>query len=267
MSTSNPVSVRSLRAHYRQQDKAEQDKHEILGYYVFRPLSFYPTAWFLKLGISANQTTWISIAILVAGCLLLATGEYASVMIGALLVNAWIVLDFVDGNIARYQQTFSAYGEFLDALGASVAYLAFFAAGVGGYLNPDLLGILQSLNALTELDPAIPLIAGAWASLAAIWIRVVYQKFRNTFPGSDFQRYDVVGTGAPASFLGKARIAAHNLLDLSGFILPLLLLSVAVKILGLFLIAVAMANTIIVIIALAQIVRRAAVAADANSPE
>lgn len=266
MSTLDRVSVRSVRLSHQQHEKAAQDKNEVFGFYVFRPLSFYPTAWLLNLGLSANQTTWLSIAVLVTGCILLATGNYSAAIIGALLVNIWIILDFVDGNIARYCNTFSAYGDFLDFLGASIAHLVFFAMGIGVYNNQDQLGVLQSANALSNFEVVTPIILGAWASLAAIWIRVVYQKFKSTFQASDFQRYDVVGMEGSSSFLRTALKLANNIFDLSGFLLPILLLSVIFRIVDLFLLFVAVANTMALIISLVQIVRRASATEDVNSP-
>lgn len=258
MEPSRPVTVRDLRMDHRKHAKAQEDKKESWGYYVVRPLSFYPTALFLRMGISANQATWISIFFLCVGLVMLAAGSYWSVLVGALLVNAWLVLDFIDGNIARYQRNPSAYGEFIDALGASIAYFLFFAAGIGGYRNPDLLFVSRYPLEPIVLDPAVFLLLGAWASLTAIWIRLVYQKFRNTFPEQDFQRYEVLETPARASRLKVVLQVGNNVIDLSGLLLPILLLAAALRAMDIFLLIMAAANTLVLAISLARIVRTAA---------
>ena len=54
---------------------------------VIRPLSCYPTLIFLKLGITANQTTLINLFIGLGGCALLGLGTYKAVVFGAILLN------------------------------------------------------------------------------------------------------------------------------------------------------------------------------------
>lgn len=257
MESSRPVTVRDLREDHRKHAKAQEDKKESWGYYVVRPLSFYPTALFLRLGISANQATWISVFFLCIGLGMLSAGPYWSVLLGATLVNVWLVLDFIDGNIARYQQTSSAYGEFIDALGAFLAYFLFFAAGIGAYRNPDLLLVSRYPSGATALDPAAFLVLGSWASLTAVWIRLVYQKFKNTFPKKEFQRYEVLETRERASTVGSILQAGNNLIDLSGLLLPFLLLSAALRVMDVFLVVMALANTLVLAVSLAKILRSA----------
>ena len=185
------VSVIELRLDYRQHQKSEQDKNELMGFYIMRPLSFYPTAVAMNFGLTANQITWISLIVVLVGCFLLAVGNYWTALTGAALLNIWLILDFVDGNIARYEKACSRYGEFIDALGAFLAHLSFFAAGVGFYVSRNS-SLLSSFEWPTEGYSALILILGSIASLAAIWIRLIYHEFKNTFPTSNFQKHDVL---------------------------------------------------------------------------
>lgn len=252
----NKISVNELRSNYRQHQKLEQDKNELMGFYVVRPLSFYPTAFFMNIGLTANQTTWISHIVLLAGCLLLAVGNYLTALGGAVLLNIWLVLDFVDGNIARYENACSRYGEFIDALGAFLAHLSFFAAGIGFYISRDSL-LFSSFEPPTEKYAAAILILGSIASLTAIWIRLVYQKLKNTFPASDFERHDVVSVRDTASVSAMLLHMGHNLVNLSGLLLPTFLLAAAFRLLDVFLIFVAIANTSILAITLFRVLRLA----------
>lgn len=254
MKRSIPVSVNDLRSNYRQHQKSTLDKNELVGYYLFRPLSFYPTALFMNNGFTANQTTWISIVALLLGCLLLAVGNYSATVAGALLLNVWVILDFVDGNIARYEKTTSRYGELIDALGAFLAHLAFFAAGIGFYFSHQ--GSQTSEGMLPGL-PAAVLILGGIASLSAIWIRLVYQKFRNTFPELDVEKHEVIEVQDRGSLYSLVLHLGHNLVNLSGLLLLLLLAAAVFDMIDVFIILLAAANTAILVITLSRIVRLA----------
>jgi phosphatidylglycerophosphate synthase len=221
-----------------------------------RPLSFYPTAVSMNIGLTANQTTWISIIVLLVGFFLLAVGNYLTALAGAALLFVWLVLDSVDGNIARYEKTCSRYGEFLDALGAYVAQLSFFAAGVGFYFSRNSL-LLSSFEWPAEGYSAVILILGSIASLAAIWIRLIYQKFKNTFPVAGSEGRDVLSVRGTASISEVLLNLGHNLVNLSGLLLPVFFLAAAFRLLDVFLIFVAIANMSIVAITLLRVLRRA----------
>ena len=256
MSRLNKISVNELRHDYRQHKKLEQDKNELMGFFIVRPLSFYPTAFSMNIGLTANQTTWISLIVLLVAFFLLAVGNYWAALTGAAFLNVWLVLDFVDGNIARYEKTCSHYGEFIDALGAFLAHLSFFAAGIGFYISRDSL-LLSSFEWPGEGYAATILILGSIASMSAIWIRLVYQKFKNTFPASNFEKHDVLSVRKTASIPAKLLNLGHNLVNLSGLLLPAFLVAAAFRLLDVFLIGVAIANTSIVAITLFRLLRLA----------
>ena len=255
MKRANHISVEDIRSNYQGHIKSEQDKNELIGYYIIRPLSFYPTAAFMNHGFTANQTTWISIVALLFGGVLLSIGNYFAAVAGAALLNVWLVLDFVDGNIARYERSSSRYGELLDALGAFLAHMVFFAAGIGFYFSGN--EQLDS-NFAWGNYPAVILILGAVASLAAIWIRLVYHKFRNTFPESDFEKHEVVKVQETSSVSAVILYTGHNLVNLSGLLLPLLLASALLNMIDIFIVLLAVANMSILVISLIRILGMAA---------
>jgi phosphatidylglycerophosphate synthase len=246
------ITVNELRSDYRRHRKSTQDKNELMGYYIVRPLSFYPTAVFMNIGLTANQTTWISLIVLLVGCFLLAVGNYLTALAGAALLNIWLVLDFVDGNIARYEKTCSRYGEFIDAMGAYLAHLSFFAAGVGFYVSRNSL-LLSSFEWPVEEYSAVILILGSIASLAAIWIRLIFQKFKNTFPDLNFEKSEILSVRSTASISAVLLNLGHNLVNLSGLLLPVFFLAAAFRLLDVFLIFVAIANTSVVAITLFRV--------------
>lgn len=105
---------------------------------VIRPLSCYPTWIFLKLGITANQTTLINLFIGLSGCALLGLGTYGTTVLGAILLNVNYLLDRVDGNIARATGTSTKLGEMLDGFSDSFLDMVIpISIGIGLYLYPQ----------------------------------------------------------------------------------------------------------------------------------
>jgi len=133
-----------LRSQYTP-DKQAVDKENPVLYYVLRPLSFYLTVPCIKMGLSANQVTFIGMGIGIAGCLMLGIGAYWSMVIGAILLILNDVCDVVDGNVARYRNTSSTYGGYLDDVisGEIIPSLVPFAVGIG--IGEVLLGSLCSI--------------------------------------------------------------------------------------------------------------------------
>jgi phosphatidylglycerophosphate synthase len=253
--TSDPrrVTSRELWEEYRRHEKLAEDRHEVWTFYVARPLSFPLTALCLRLGISANQATALSVPVYLTGALLLAFGSWPAAVVGALLINAWLVVDCVDGNIARTLRTASPFGGYVDALsGYVVLGSVSFAAGMGAYFEPS--HSLAGRLGVEQAGLAFALVAGAWASLAALWIRLAYQKWSSTFPG-DRGRHDLMpgGDGDAPSLLGRVARFGNNLLNISGLLLPLLLVATLARALDLFAVFCALGNTGILALALRQI--------------
>ena len=86
-----------------------------------RDISPYLTRILLRLGISANGVTWLMIFV---AALAAAATSWPS-LIGAiavvLLVQLQMLLDCCDGEVARWRQSFSAKGVYLDRIGHYVA--------------------------------------------------------------------------------------------------------------------------------------------------
>lgn len=115
------------------------DRHpeDIWTYKVIRPLSWYPTWVFLKLGIRANQITVCGFLLGILGCVLLAFGTHTFIILGALLINSNYLLDRCDGNVARMTNTTSQFGKILDVYcDYTIDTLAPVCIGIGLYLHP-----------------------------------------------------------------------------------------------------------------------------------
>lgn len=83
---------------------------------VARPLALRVTWLILPAGISAHAATLIAWLVGLCGVVALAAGDNGGWIVGALLLQAWYVLDHVDGQLARYHGTASLDGVQLDYL-------------------------------------------------------------------------------------------------------------------------------------------------------
>lgn len=108
-----------------------------------RRLSIRITRLLLPTGISANQTTVLGVLIGIGGGLLLAANTYVGQIVAILLLQLAFVLDFCDGEIARFERqvegkSSGAGGAYLDWVGhyympaaitAGLAWSVFHATG------------------------------------------------------------------------------------------------------------------------------------------
>jgi len=133
---------------------SERYSHFFL-YYLYRLVSF-PLAWAaLRIGLSGNQVTFISFIIVV---LLLPIAAFAGAISGYLIAGLmllFLILDCVDGNIARITGRATYAGSFLDAIVGILFWrvVVFPAIGLrisGGVILswPVLLGLLTSALSL-----------------------------------------------------------------------------------------------------------------------
>jgi len=81
-----------------------------------RKVSPYFTKLFLKIRISANQVTFISLLVGIAAGIFLTFSSTRFWIIGALLLYLFLILDDVDGEVARYNKTASPRGAFWDTI-------------------------------------------------------------------------------------------------------------------------------------------------------
>lgn len=226
--------------------KQKEDRKDMWLYYVVRPISFYPTWLFLKMGISANHATCLSMLVGLVGCVCLALGNYETKIVGALFVNFWIVLDCVDGNIARFRKTSGNYGQILDAInGYIINALLFLSVGVGAFNYSEV--SFNSVNQLLhlKLDRSILITLGALASLSNILSRLIYHKFINTFPMA--QLAEIKSGEASKGFYYFGYCLIHNLASLSGFLTPILLLMIVFRLSSVFVIFYVFINIAVLI--------------------
>ena len=95
--------------------RATKSEDGVTATLVHRPLSRRLTPVALRLGLTPNQVTGLSVALGLAAAVAFGVGTRGWLVAGALLLQASFVLDCVDGEVARYRRAFSATGAWLDA--------------------------------------------------------------------------------------------------------------------------------------------------------
>lgn len=238
-------------------EKTLSERNNLWGYWVLRQVSYYPTWLFLKLGISANSITIMGFILGLAGCVLLAFGGYVGIIIGAILINLWALLDYVDGNIARYSGSGSKFGAFLDnANGLVVSGLLFLSAGIGASHHGDLFFFWLSQSVLrTDINNAIFIMLGGWTSLFYILPRFIADEFAKVFSCGRGSRFDKFRGNMLSSFLyNKIHL---NLNTTTGIAMPALLLAAIFSCLGSFVLVWVLITTGAFVVVMIKMIREA----------
>ncbi len=206
-------------------EKQLQDKNTNFWVYLFnRKLSFYPTWLFLRLGLSANQITLLSIIVGLVGCVYFSFGGRDNFIIGAIFINVWAILDCVDGNMARLLNSSNKYGWFLDSItGFLLNSVLLFSLGIGIYFNND--NFIHVLSAMFKLsNPQIisisVLIIGCLGSISALFYALIIHLYKNIFTRDLFDLKTIRNNSN--SFIGKI-IAVARYFTGFGLIEPLLI--------------------------------------------
>lgn len=176
-----------------------------------RPISI-PVSWFfIKIGFSPNNVTYLSIIVSLIGGVLITSKSLYLAIIGACLFNFFAILDCVDGNIARVSSTKSIYGGWVDALGGYFTYT--FVLIFSGLALNDL-----QFNYPFDLDY---LFIACIAAIANLLMRVIYQNFKS------------VDDSIASANLSNKRSFTQNF-GITGIMMPFLLLSIIFDFLYIF---------------------------------
>ena len=109
------------------------EKLKGLSIMYLRRISIYFTKLFLILGMSANQVTVIGLFVYLLAFVLFCFGPPIWI-IGTLLMIFWYIMDFSDGEVARYEGTSSLKGKWLDdRIGEVAPVMKWFGITIGIY--------------------------------------------------------------------------------------------------------------------------------------
>lgn len=100
--------------------------------FFLRKFSTILTWLAVRVGATPNQVTLISFAIGLYSAYCFAQGTFWEIVLGAILLQVSIIVDCVDGELARYTRKFSELGAWLDAVTDRVKeYMVFLGLAVG----------------------------------------------------------------------------------------------------------------------------------------
>lgn len=191
--------------------KKKRDKMDVWVYFIIRPISYLFTWLCLKLKISAAGATYISMIIGVFGPLLLLDSNYYTRIVGAFIINFWIIFDCVDGNIARFKKSTSSFGTFIDGVsGYIIMSILYLSIGTSVYLYADTI--------LFEERMWLYIFVGALGSIFTVFPRLIEHKASNMFPNYKSKITD-------KETYGLFYTIGLNIGGIAGLGLPLLLLA------------------------------------------
>ncbi len=125
--------LQRVRASYTAEKAAEERDGERLAYWCYRPLSFYVTPLFLRLGWTADGVCGLQLVLALALPAVAWPGGWPGAAAVVTLALAIQVLDCVDGNLARTTRRFSPVGQLLEGFCTQIFWTFYFlAAGVVG---------------------------------------------------------------------------------------------------------------------------------------
>lgn len=177
-----------------------------------RKASFPFTYLFINMGFSPNAVSILSIAFVLAACAGYVISTPAAIITAVVLINVWLILDCVDGNIARCRKQKTVYGEFVDDIGGYyvVAFIylaiAFCVYNIGGLL-------------VGEGNKWI-LAAGGVASICDILARLINKDYVNFSKNRSDYVQDDYRTESKKS-LSYVRRRVGKELGVSGMFMPL----------------------------------------------
>jgi phosphatidylglycerophosphate synthase len=243
------VTIKDIKQKYL--DAKSNERNFLWTYRVRRPVSYYIAWCCLRLAISANIVTLSFLLVGIIGCIFLASGSHLYLVIGALLIEFSIILDCVDGHIARFKGT-SYVGSVLDFWAGEIVFVSsMFSLGIGLSKIWSPVDIHISIIPLIKGD--VFLYVGFFAALSALlaWaVRIHWLYIAPRTSSEDAQ---------PDSKLraSKKVIVVDNLFHYSGAYAPLMVVSAILGVLEIFLLLVLTVYGLFLLVLMAIVLKRA----------
>lgn len=200
----------------------KKKKDPLVARIFHRPISFWASAVFVKIGLTPNRVSFISFIIAVISCLLFFSTNKMILLFSAILINIWSITDSADGNMARALGG-QPFGDFIDAI--SSYYL------VGFMFVPMAYSVYMTGGIWCEKHNVIILIIAALTSSCDTMTRLFFQKMKNNayeikIKELESNTNNVVNTDEvidrSKSVIGKLQIKIDSELSMGGWNLILI---------------------------------------------
>lgn len=117
--------------------RVNSNSNSLLHFFASK-FSLYFSWMFINLGLSANQVTGVFFLTGLSGALALLVSPSLGCVIAYIAWRLHIIIDLSDGDVARFNKTFSVNGAYWDYMAHSVLYPLYFACfSVSAYLLYD----------------------------------------------------------------------------------------------------------------------------------
>ena len=141
-------------------ERANRPDDGFYSTFVLRKASKPVTALALRLGLRPNQVSLLSLALGLTAAACFALGTWPGLLAGAVLMQASLVVDCVDGEVARFTRTFSELGAWLDAATDRIKEYAAYAGLAAGamrsgqdiWLLAALVMVMQTVRHMGDYD-------------------------------------------------------------------------------------------------------------------
>jgi len=217
-------SIYDIKEHYTEEKRLLDKETNFWVYLYVRKLSFYVTWLCLRIGLTANQVTLISLILGMLGCFFMILGDRESTIIGAILINLWAILDCVDGNIARVLKKTNKMGWFFDSIsGFILNSILLFSIAIGIYFESDnlILGMGEYFDiADNQKISILILFIGCLGSISAMYYALIIETYQTVFSKNLFEK----NNNNSNSILNKLINIARYLTGF-GFIEPIILIA------------------------------------------
>ena len=97
----------------------KRKKDPFLSRLFYRPLSFLIASFCVNNRINANTVSYFSAGVAIIACASYIIPYYGFHVLGAILINIWLILDCTDGNLARSYKK-QPFGEFADGISSYI---------------------------------------------------------------------------------------------------------------------------------------------------
>lgn len=138
-----------------------------------RKFSFPVTYLFINTGWTANMVSILSWIIIFIGAVCLSVNTLGFRIAGVVLTNFWLVLDCVDGNIARVKKLKTFMGDYFDAV-AGYGPFSFTTIGLG-------VAAFNTSFLVPEKYRIYFLLIGGIGATVNLYMRLVHQKYLNCY--------------------------------------------------------------------------------------
>lgn len=179
-----------------------------------RKVSFLFTFLFINGGFSPNGVSIFSIFVALFSFICFAVPREWTLIVAIICINFWLILDCVDGNIARCKRQKTIYGEFVDDIGGYyVVAFVYLAISIRAYYENRML-----LN-----NSHIIIIVGAISCISDILARLINKDYGNySMKRVDYIPIDYTNESKKSISYIRRRIGKE--IGISGAFMPLTIL-------------------------------------------